>query len=180
MTNSSDPTTPDLLLVGYVRKAHGLHGEVVVRLTTNRTERADKGSELMVGDVWRKVISSRPHQGDHLVRFEGVSGRNQGDELRGLEVRATPLDDPDELWVHELIGCTVVDTGGIERGSVVEVVDNPASDLLELDTGALVPVRFITSLDEAIITVDVPDGLFEVFEDDDDQSEDQSDEDSSS
>jgi len=171
MTDNANPQSPDLLLVGYVRKAHGLNGEVVVRLTTNRVERVAKGAELIVGDTPRTVATSRPHQDDHLVRFSDVAGRNQADALRGLELKATPIDDPDELWVHELIGCAVVDSSGVERGSVAEVLENPASDLLELDTGALVPIRFVTSHEESLITVDVPDGLFEVFDEGGDDSE---------
>ena len=44
---------------------------------------------------------------------------------------------------------------------VVSVVANPASDLLELDDGALVPVRFVTGQGPGVVHVDPPDGLFE-------------------
>lgn len=156
---------PDLLLVGYVRKSHGVKGDVVVRLTTNRTERAEVGSTLIVGNTPRKITTSRPHQGDHIVHFEGVSDRNAADVLRGTELKAEPIDDPDELWVHELIGCDVIDESGDNKGTVVEVLANPASDLLELDSGALVPLRFVTSRGEGVIEVDVPEGLFALYED---------------
>ena len=80
---------------------------------------------------------------------------------------ADPIDDPDELWVHELIGAEVVDQAGTRRGVVEQVVDNPASDLLELDTGYLVPVRFVTALDPGVtVTVDVPAGLFDTTDED--------------
>ena len=161
MTNTSQP--PDLLLVGYVRKSHGVRGDVVVRLTTNRTERVDVGSALVVGDTERTITSTRSHQGDHIVHFDGVDDRNAADVLRGAELKAEPIEDPDELWVHELIGCDVIDDG-VNRGQVVEVVSNPASDLLELDTGALVPLRFVTSHQPGVIDVEVPDGLFALYE----------------
>lgn len=164
MSDVLDPDSPDLLLVGYVRKAHGVRGELVVRLTTNREERVEPGTTLLVGDEPRTIATSRPHQGDFLVTFEGVSGRNAADDLRGSELRAAPIDDPDELWVHELIGCRVIDQESVDRGEVLGVIANPASDLLELDTGALVPMRFITEHDGDVIRVDVPVGLFEVFE----------------
>ena len=149
----------DLLLVGHVRKAHGLKGEVVLRLSTNRTERVAPGASMRVGEVDMVVKASRPKDDDFLVLFEGVSSREAADELRGSELRAEPLDDPDELWVHELIGSQVVDQNGVERGEVTSVLVNPASDLLELDSEALVPVTFITGVDEAagVISVDVPD-----------------------
>ena len=83
--------------------------------------------------------------------------------LRGLELRAEPIDDPDELWVHELIGCRVISADGVDRGEVTAVQDNPASDLLVLDSGALVPVVFVVDgPTDGVVHVEVPDGLFEL------------------
>jgi 16S rRNA processing protein RimM len=83
-------------------------------------------------------------------------------------VFAEPLsDDPDELWVHALIGKQVVETDGTRRGVVESVQANPASDLLVLDSGALVPLRFMISRNESDeLVVDVPDGLFELLDED--------------
>ena len=154
----------DLLLVGHVRKAHGLKGEVVVHLSTNRHERVAKGVRLVVGDTEMVISSSRPKDGDFLVFFEGVSTREQADELRGSELRAEPLDDPDELWVHELIGTRVIDQDAVDRGEVTAVQSNPASDLLVLDDELLIPTIFVVDVDveAGVVTVDVPDGLFDL------------------
>lgn len=152
-----------MLDVGRIAHSHGLRGEVVVVLTSNRVERVAPGSVLCAGDRALTVVSSRPHKNGHIVVFEGVRGRDQADSLRGQVLQAEPIDDPDELWVHELVGAVVVDQSGEERGSVVRVLDNPASDILELDSGALVPVRFVTDLDpNKRVTVEVPDGLFDL------------------
>jgi len=94
--------------------------------------------------------------------FEGVQSREDADLLRGTELRAEPIDDPDELWVHDLIGKSIVDQEGIDRGAVVEVQVNPASDLLVLDNELLVPVAFVTGVESSTIMVDVPDGLFDL------------------
>jgi len=155
---------PELLSVGYIRRAHGLRGEVVVRLTTNRDERVAVGAELLADDQTLTVATSRPNDGDFLVRFDGVNDRNGADALKGTELFAAPIDDPDELWVHELVGCRVIDASGVDRGVVQELLANPASDLLALDSEALVPVRFITDVADRVITVDVPEGLFEVYD----------------
>jgi len=152
-----------MLDVGRIAHSHGLRGEVVVVLTSNRVERVGVGSVLHAGERALTVVSSRPHKNGHIVVFEGVSGRDEADALRGLVLRAEPIDDPNELWVHELVGAVVVDQTGEERGTVVRVLDNPASDILELDSGALVPVRFVTDLDpNKRVSVDVPDGLFDL------------------
>ncbi|HUS61059.1 MAG TPA: hypothetical protein VMY34_02615, partial [Acidimicrobiales bacterium] len=78
-----------------------------------------------------------------------------------------PIDDPEEMWVHELIGASVFDTAGAALGLVVTVEDNPAADLLVLDGGGLVPMSFVVAFDRPAgdhpgrVTVDPPDGLLE-------------------
>lgn len=137
-------------------------------LTSDRTERVEPGSELDTDRGPLVVRASRPHQDRWLVHFDGVTSREAAEELRGLVLRAEPLEDPDELWVHELIGCRVLDAAGVDRGTVEAVQDNPAADLLVLDTGALVPVVFVVGAPtDGVVTVDVPDGLFELTDPDD-------------
>jgi ribosomal 30S subunit maturation factor RimM len=93
------------------------------------------------------------------VRFEGVTDFEGAEGLRGTVLRAAPLDDADVLWVHELIGGSVVTVSGLDLGVVAAVEANPASDLLVLDTELLVPLRFVVSHAGGRIVVDVPDGL---------------------
>ncbi len=150
-----------LLEVGRVAKAHGIRGEVLVDLLTDRAERVAPGTVLESARGALVVERSSPHQGRWIVAFRGVADRTAAEELRGLVLSAEPIDDPDALWVHELIGSTVVDGAGTERGRVVAVVANPASDLLELDTGALVPARFIVRREPGRVDVDVPEGLWD-------------------
>jgi 16S rRNA processing protein RimM len=76
-------------------------------------------------------------------------------------LRAEPLDDPEALWVNDVIGTEVVEVDGTRRGRVVSVLENPAHDILELDTGALVPVVFVRSSEGGVTTVEVPEGLFD-------------------
>lgn len=156
---------PRRLEVGRITKAHGLRGDVVVLLTTDRVERVDPGSVLDTERGPLTVRSSRPHQDRWVVAFDGVADRDAAEQLRGLLLFAEPIDDPDALWVHELIGCAVRTPDGVERGSVEAVMDNPAADLLVLDTGALVPMVFVVGRPHGgVLVVDTPDGLFELTE----------------
>jgi 16S rRNA processing protein RimM len=152
-------TPADLLEVGRVAKPHGLRGEVVVALSTNRPERVAVGTVLHTDDGPLTVTASRPHQHRWIVRFDGVGSREAAEALHGVVLLAEPLDDPDALWVHELIGGTVVDQHGTEHGPVVSVEVNPASDLLVLEGGGLVPLTFVTDHVDGRISVDIPDGL---------------------
>jgi 16S rRNA processing protein RimM len=153
-----------VLLVGRVTKAHGLRGEVVVDLfSTEPDVRLAPGSVLSTDRGPLTVESARPHQEKWLVQFDGVLSRESADALRGTELLGEPIDDPDALWVHELVGSEVVELDGTARGRVAAVLANPADDLLELEDGALVPLGFMVERDaEGRIVVDAPDGLFDL------------------
>ncbi len=151
-----------LLEVGRIAKPHGLRGEVVVDLVTDRTERLAPGSVLSAGGAELVVRASRPHQHRFIVHFEGHQRREDVEPLCGTVLSAEPIVDPEALWVHELVGARVVEQRtGIERGTVATVVANPAHDLLELDSGALVPVPFVVSNSDGVCVIDPPEGLFE-------------------
>jgi 16S rRNA processing protein RimM len=148
--------------VGRIVKPHGLTGEVVVALTTDRAERLEEGTTLHTDAGLLQVEAARPFQGRFLVRFAGVTDRAGADRLRGVVLRAGALEDPGTLWVHELIGARVVTVDGSTLGTVRAVEANPASDLLVLDGGGLVPLRFVTAHTPGErVTVDIPAGLLD-------------------
>lgn len=150
-----------LLQVGRIGKPHGLKGLVHVDLTTDRTERLDPGTRLLAGDDWLEVESAARHGQTWLVRFRGVEDRTGAERIASRPLRAEPIDDPDALWVHEMVGASVVERDGTERGRCTAVLANPAHDLLELDSGALVPVTFVVGVADGTITIDPPEGLFD-------------------
>lgn len=157
-----------LLEVGRVAKAHGIKGDVVVELLSNRPERTEPGAELRTPEGAALVVDSArtlpvgkgPGQ-RWLVRFRGVADRAGAERLSGTPLLAAPLEDDGALWVHRLVGSTVVDASGRAHGTVTAVLANPASDLLELDGGQLVPLRFVTGHTPGRIAVDVPAGLLD-------------------
>jgi 16S rRNA processing protein RimM len=151
-----------LLEVGYVARAHGLNGEVVVALITDRVERVDPGTVLSTDHGDLTVAASRPHQDRWIVTFAGHDTREQAEALRGRTLRAAPLDDPAELWVHDIVGSEVLTTAGDRLGRCVAVVANPAADLIELEGGALIPVAFVVDQAPGTLTVDPPDGLLDL------------------
>jgi 16S rRNA processing protein RimM len=154
-------------VVGRIGRAHGLQGEVAVRFSSNRPERAAPGAVLYVGERELVIATSRPHQERILVRFDGVDDRTAAEALQGLELTAEPLGDEveladDELWVHEVVGAEVHDRSGAVVGRVVAVEANPAHDLLVLDGGALVPMVFVVEQRDGVVVIDPPEGLFDL------------------
>ena len=155
------------LEVGRIGRPHGVRGALYVDLVTDRLERVAPGTQLWAAGQWLTIVTSQPVQQRWLVTFDGVNDRTAAEHLVGRVLEAEPLDDPDALWVHELIGARVVDVGDgtgepVERGRCVAVVANPAHDLLELDTGALVPVTFVETLVDGVVTIAAPVGLFDL------------------
>lgn len=142
-------------------KPHGLAGEVIVELYTNRTERIAAGTVLATDEGPLEVLRSTAHLGRWIVAFAGVSTREGAEALRGRVLLAEPIDDPDELWIHELVGSTVTGVDGTDHGTVVAVEANPASDLLVLEGGGLVPLRFVVSHEPGSVVIDPPAGLLD-------------------
>jgi 16S rRNA processing protein RimM len=151
-----------LLTIGRIGRPHGVKGEVYVSLTTDRVERLAPGSVLRAGERDLVVTASRPHQDRWLVWFEGVASREAAEAMTNVELRSEPVEDPEAVWVHELIGSLVVEVDGTERGRCVAVIANPADDIVELDTGALVPAQFVVSCRDGVTVIDPPAGLFDL------------------
>lgn len=148
------------LEVGSIDRPHGLDGAVVVTLVTDQHERVAAGATLDTDAGELRVLASRPLKHRFVVTFEGVDTLASAEALRGTVLRSDPLDKQGVLWVHELIGATVRTPDGAVLGTVVSVEANPASDLLVLDTGALIPTRFVLGgVVDGTITVEVPEGL---------------------
>jgi 16S rRNA processing protein RimM len=153
-----------LLEVGRIGRAHGVRGDVFVTLTTDRVERLAIGSRLKAGDRWLTVTAASRSNDRWRVHFEGVDDRDSAEALSRTVLAAEPIEDPNALWVHQLIGAEVIEATGTARGRCVAVIDNPAADLLELESGALVPAAFVVSVAEGVVTIDPPEGLFELGE----------------
>jgi 16S rRNA processing protein RimM len=150
------------LEVGRVIKAQGLKGQVLVDLWTDRTERLTPGTELFTDRGPVHVTASGPHQRNFIVSFAEVTTREEAERWRGVVLSAPRLEDESVIWIDQLYDAEVFDGEGIRRGIVVGVEANPASDLLVLDSGALVPLTFVTKVDANVrIDLNPPEGLFE-------------------
>lgn len=140
-------------------KAHGLRGDVVVALLSDRPDRLAPGEVLRAGERELTITAASPHQRRWIVHFAGVDDRAGADALHGAVLRAPAGDEPG-LWVHELVGLEVITVDGQRWGTVQAVQANPAHDLLVLDTGTLVPAVFVVGEPaEGRLLIDPPEGL---------------------
>ncbi len=152
-----------MLEVGRIVKAHGIRGEVIVDLVSNRPDlRLAPGSVLSSSRGDLEVLTSTPHQNRWIVAFRGVEDRNAAETYRDTVLTAEPVEgDDDTLWVHELIGSEVFDLNGRSYGFVEAVEANPASDLLVLSDDRLVPLVFVKTRLPGRVVIDPPPGLLD-------------------
>ena len=144
-------------------KAHGLRGQVLVDLSSDRVERLTAGNTLFSDRGPLVVVAAAVHQKTrYIVTFDRITTREEAEHWRGVVLVAPRIDDDSVIWIDQLFGAEVVDASGVSRGVVVDVEANPASDLMVLDTGALVPLTFVVAVEaNRRVDIDPPEGLFE-------------------
>src|SRR5512139_518870 len=112
------PGSPDgepvYLAVGFLRRAHGLRGEMIMDLHTDFPERLRSGKKLFVGEEHKPMTlaSVRPHAKGVLVRFKGIETPEDAGQLRNQWVSVKATDVPSlpegKMYQHELFGFEVV------------------------------------------------------------------------
>jgi 16S rRNA processing protein RimM len=145
------PTDPehDLVDVGRVGRPHGLDGAFVVDQASAEPRRFDVGAELLVDGVPARVELSRLVGGGRpAIRLDRPVVR--GAELAVRRADLAPLPD-DSYYVADLVGLDVLDESGTRVGVVRDVLPGPANDVLELSTGALLPL-----VEDCVREVDLP------------------------
>jgi 16S rRNA processing protein RimM len=127
-----------LVLVGRVGRPHGTDGSFVVEGASGDPARFAVGATVLAGGEPARVVSvRRVGKGRLAVRLDRTVER--GTELA---VPRDTLPPPAEgsYYVADLVGLEVVEEGRGRVGVVSDVLSLPANDVLELDTGLLLPL----------------------------------------
>ena len=129
----------DLVPVGRVGRPHGVDGGFFVENPSAREAVFKSGETLYAGGERATVVASRHGSGGRpVIRLDRHVER--GAELAVARATLPELSDEDEFYVFQLVGLTVEDEGGRQLGRVREVLQYPANDVLELDSGASLPL----------------------------------------
>jgi 16S rRNA processing protein RimM len=129
----------ELVSVGRVGKPHGLNGAFFVEGGSGRADAFEAGARLYAdGEPVNVVDSRRGSGGRAVIRLDRHVER--GAKLAIARVTLPPLADEDEFYVFQLVGLRVEEEGGRLLGQVRDVLEYPANDVLELDSGASLPL----------------------------------------
>jgi 16S rRNA processing protein RimM len=180
-----DTSPTEHLVVGRVRRAHGIRGELAVEALTDEPDAVfAPGRRVFAGTTTGApartplelhVTHSSPFKGGLIVKFAEITDRNTAETWRDryllLPAEELPPPDPDQLYVHDLPGMRVVRVSGEAVGEVIEVYELPQGLVLEVRrdgeqaSTVMIPFdeRTVTEVDgEArVITIDPLEGLLD-------------------
>lgn len=169
------------MLIGRIGAAHGLSGEFRVWPLTDDPDRfLGLGACYLTdrrGEAPQPVRleSSRVLPNHVLVRLSGIDKREDAAALTGRYLavdRSQAVILPEDSWfICDLIGCAVYDSRLGYLGTIHDVIQNGAQDLLEVRLAGAAdlyipnrrPILLQVDLDAMRINVDLPDGLAEVY-----------------
>jgi len=161
------------LVVGFLRRPHGVKGEILMDIHTDFPERLKTGMTLFVGDEYQPMViaSRRPHSAGMLVRFRGIKPPENAGQYRNTRVYVPTADRPElpegEYYHHQLIGLNVVTDEGRDLGRLVDILETGANDVYvvrnadgnELLLPAIPPVILEVGLADRQMRVHLLDGL---------------------
>ncbi len=126
---------PVYLVVGFLRRPHGVHGEIIMDLHTDFPERLRSGRKLLIGEDHKPMMLAgvRPHARGMLMKFKGLETpedvgqfRNQWVYVKASEVPPLPEG---QVYQHELFGFKVLDENDNPLGELVEIIETGANDV---------------------------------------------------
>lgn len=174
--------------VGKISGVHGLKGDVKVTSYSDASDLAGIFNESNLLDVFLvppssktggaeksvKVDSFKGHQSVLLVKFSGVSNRNDSEALKGYELEVFRDDLPKlgdgEFYLFDIIGLEVKDDSGVKIGVLKDVINAGAGDVYIIDreldpkdenvggTEILLPANV-----ETILEINIEEGFIKVF-----------------
>jgi 16S rRNA processing protein RimM len=132
-----------------VAGAHGVKGEVRLKLFTDSAANLARHDHVFVGGVDRELEAVRAASNGAIARFSGVGDRTAAEALRGslveVERSALPPLEEGEYYHADLAGLPCFDRDGVQVGRVVGTENFGAGDLLEIETAdgrrSLIPFK---------------------------------------
>jgi len=133
---SSNSGEPLFLIIGKIRKAYGLKGEIFMEVLTDFPERVKPGKIVFIGNekAEQQIETVRKHQNGLLIKFRNLNDRKGIQSIQNnlIYVPATDLPklDKNRYYFHELIGMRIQTEEGKKIGTVSEILETGANDVL--------------------------------------------------
>ena len=127
----------DQVILAAVAGAHGVGGEVRLKVFAEGLDSLKRHKNLLAGDRLLTLQAVRPGSAGAIARFAEIADRGAAEALRGslltVPREALPPLDESEYYHADLIGLACVDAADVPRVEVVAVENFGAGDLLEIE-----------------------------------------------
>ena len=151
---------PVHLVIGFLRRPHGVRGEIIMDLHTDFPERIRSGRKVLIGENHQPLTldTVRPHSDGLLVSIRDVDTPEEVGRYRNQWVYVKASDVPPlpegKHYKYELIDLDVVDENGNPLGKLVEILETGANDVyvVRADSGKEMLLPAIPSV---ILNVDM-------------------------
>jgi 16S rRNA processing protein RimM len=140
--------------IGRVGRPHGIDGAFFVEQPSDDDRWWKTGARFLANGEPVEVVVHRRSSGRPVVKLDRDVQRGAILEVERDEL---PPTGDDEYYAFQLVGLPVVEENGRLLGSVKVVIPGVANDVLELDTGVLLPM-----VDDCIVAIDVDAGRITV------------------
>lgn len=129
---------PNPVLLAVIGAPHGVRGELRVKpFTEDPLGFCDYGTLFDRAGRAFEVVDARLQKAMAVVRFAGITTREQAEALNGTELFVDrsvlpATEDEDEFYMTDLIGLEAASSDGERLGEIVQVHDFGAGDILEI------------------------------------------------
>ena len=168
-----------LLLVGEVHGAHGIRGELSVKVFSDDKQGFKPGLALICRsgsvETERRLESVSYSNKGAILRLSGIESTEEAQKQRGTQLFVRrddmlPLSE-NEYFVADLIGLNVFDQDYGELGELTDMFDTGAHYVMLVEKAGennlLIPFtkQIIVEIDQQneLIRVKLTDGLFEIY-----------------
>lgn len=170
-------------MVGWVQSAHGIRGEIFVRLSAGSADWLDDLEQLYLlaseglnkptanALTEHQVTYARPHKDGLIVKLADVVDRNRSEELRKslvyIDSELLVAEAGEQIYLKEILGFDVSDRGTVV-GKITGFSSNGMQDILQVartESGdeVLIPFvdDFIVEIDfeKKLVNMSLPEGL---------------------
>jgi 16S rRNA processing protein RimM len=127
----------DRVVLAAIIGAHGIGGEVRLKLFAETVESLGRHAAVQAGDRMLTLKSVKAAGGTPIARFAEIGDRSAAEKLRGTlltvpRAALPPLGDG-EYYHADLIGLPCIDSEGLALGTVAAVENFGAGDILDIE-----------------------------------------------
>ncbi len=164
---------PVYLVIGFLRRPHGVNGEIIMDIHTDFPDRIKSGRKVLIGEKHQPhtLDTVREHAGGLLVSLRGVDTPEEAGKFRNQWVYVKASEVPPlpegQVYKYELVGLDVIDDNGNALGKLAEILETGANDVYvvkneegkEILLPAIPPVILNIDMNQRVMKVHLLEGL---------------------